>query len=142
MDKLTNLPVLKSVVGIGTDIVDARRIENSVSRWGDKFARKIVSDDERVELANPTSIASKLTRFFAAKEAVAKVLGTGIAEGVEFADIRVRDIDDAVPCVELFGLALIRANSMGIRNVWLSLSEAWPYTIAFAVGESGIRESA
>ena len=66
------------ILGVGVDIIEVSRIDRSVNRWGEKFARRLFSEREVKIFANRMKEASLLARQFAAKEAVSKALGTGM----------------------------------------------------------------
>ncbi len=124
------------IIGIGIDIVDTNRIVRSLEKWGDRFQKKILHEDEMREHETTSIAAAYLSRQFAAKEAVSKALGTGMKAGVHFADIRVLRKKGGAPYVELSGNAAERAEKLGINNIHISISDEANYAIAYAIAES------
>ncbi len=124
------------IVSVGTDIVDTRRIDQSLRRFGMRFQNRILGKGEHRDL-DDRELAAYLSRQFAAKEAVAKALGTGMRQGVSFRSIRVYRNDQGAPFVSLFDGAQIVAHSLGIKNIHISLSDERHYALAFAVAVTG-----
>lgn len=123
------------ILGIGTDLCELKRIEKAIARWGDKFAEKILSSDELKVYAQHSSPHDFLAKCFAAKEAVGKALGTGIAKGVAWQDI-ITDRDAlGRPLVRLDGGADRRLSLLGGTSVHLSLTDEAGLVMAFAVLE-------
>jgi holo-[acyl-carrier protein] synthase len=110
------------IIGIGTDIVDIRRIEKLIADSGEKFISKIFNDEERGEGA------AHYAKRFAAKEAIAKALGTGIGK-VSFKDIVITNDENGAPKAE------VRNQGSGVR-VHISLSDEYPYALAYSVVEA------
>lgn len=131
------------IIGTGTDIVDTRRIEAALARFGTRFINRCFTEDEiaRAERRRPggTHIATYAKRF-AAKEALAKALGTGIAKGVRMKDIGVINDDNGKPDVVLTGVAADRLAAMvptGHKAViHLSLSDEPPIAKASVMIEA------
>ncbi|WP_444943864.1 holo-ACP synthase [Microbulbifer sp. ZKSA006] len=126
------------IVSIGTDICNYRRIETVWQRFGDRFVERVLSAGEREDfyaMAEATR-AAYLCKRFAAKEAVAKALGTGIGEGVSWQDIDVRRRKGAAPQVVLAGAAKERAGALGVDRIHLSLSDEKDSALAFVLFES------
>lgn len=122
------------IIGIGSDIVDTRRIESSLRRFGVRFQNKILGRLEHRTL-NDGELAAYVARQFAAKEAVAKALGTGMRQGVSFKSIRILRNEFGAPYVELDGGAENVAAELGISEIHISLSDERHYALAFAVAE-------
>ena len=122
------------IVGIGVDKVAISRIEHALSRFSQKFVARIYTDAE-YELAKARGVARRLAMFFAAKEAVAKALGTGFV-GFGMRDIEVVYLPSGKPEVVLHAGALRRANTLSLHAIHLSLSDDDGTAIAFAVAES------
>lgn len=125
----------------GTDIIDIKRIQNSIEKLGDSFLSRVYTDNERAycEKRNTqgTPSAHKYESYaarFAAKEAVSKALGTGIASGVSLTDIEIINDERGKPCVFLHGSALEYYNNVvkGL-SIDVSLSHSDTSAIAFAV---------
>ena len=123
------------IVGIGTDLVEVARIQRSYERFGLRFATKILHPTELERLGEKLS-AKVLAKRFAAKEAVAKTLGTGMRMGVHFSQIAVEHIPSGQPTVRLYGAAAARAEHLGIQNWHLSLTDERQFALAFAIAET------
>ncbi|WNZ55055.1 holo-ACP synthase [Microbulbifer sp. MKSA007] len=126
------------IVSIGTDICNYDRIEVAWQRFGDRFVERVLNSAERKDfyaMAKPIR-AAYLCKRFAAKEAVAKALGTGIGEGISWQDIDVRRRKGAAPQVVLAGAAEERAEKLGVDRIHLSLSDEKDSALAFVVFES------
>ena len=122
------------ILGVGVDIIEVSRIDRSVNRWGEKFARRLFSEREVKIFANRMKEASLLAREFAAKEAVSKALGTGMKR-IDFRDITVIRNEVGAPLVELSGNAATRAAAIGAENIHISMSDERDYAIAYAIAE-------
>ena len=122
------------IKGIGTDIVEVQRIAKSVNRFGDRFVQRILTQREYREGLAGTKLVSYLARQFAAKEAVSKVLGTGMRQGVHFRNIHVTRNHAGGPMVDLSGRAFEIAENLDINQILVSLSDEKGYALAFAVG--------
>ncbi len=124
----------KEIKGIGTDIIEIKRIEKSVEKWGDRFLFRIFSSREIAYARSKQAFfASSLAARFAAKEAVLKALGTGLS-GSNWQEIEITSYN-GVPGVVLKGAVKARADALGIGRVHLSLSHCGEYALAFVVAE-------
>lgn len=119
--------------GIGTDLLKVSRIENAVMKHGNRFARRILCDSEFQQYEQHHAPMRYLAKAFAAKEAVSKALGTGIAQGVSWQNIEILRDTLGKPGVVLSGGALSRLSSLGAQQVMLSLSDEHDYILAFSV---------
>lgn len=127
------------IYGIGTDIVNISRLEKG-EEFLNRFIRRCLSENEqqymqRRAIFDLQSRIMYVAKRFAAKEAVSKALGTGFREGIYLSDIEIISDDMGKPFVELKANALLRAKSVGIRRIHLSLSDDAPYVSAMAVAE-------
>jgi len=124
------------VLGLGTDLIEISRIEESIAQFGERFLQRIFTPGEIAycQQKKKTSAESFAARF-AAKEAGAKALGTGISRGVSWKEIEVRRLPGERPTLHLSGRAAERAASMGVRNLSLSLSHGRDLAIAVVVAE-------
>ncbi|MGB2044360.1 MAG: holo-ACP synthase [Porticoccaceae bacterium] len=120
-------------LAIGTDIVEIKRIADVVERQGDKFVQRILCEPERQEYQRLNHDISYLAKRFAAKEAVAKALGTGIGRGVSFRDILIVKNALGAPEVELSGGALQAMKALKGQQMLLSLSDERQYALAYAM---------
>ena len=96
------------IIGIGTDIIDIRRIEKVIERYGERFLARIFTDTERAQAERRAKRAASYAKRFAAKEACAKALGTGIAPGVFWRDMGVVNLPSGRPTMKLTGGAAAR----------------------------------
>ena len=94
------------IIGIGSDITDIRRIEKVIERHGERFLSRIFTDTERARAERRAKSAETYAKRFAAKEACAKALGTGIRQGVWWRDMGVVNLPSGRPTLELTGGAL------------------------------------
>ena len=120
------------MISIGTDILEVARIEQTLTRLGDRFVRRILTNAEQLEYHASSNGARLLAKRFAGKEAVAKALGTGIGRGVSWQDIHIEHDPAGAPLVNLTGGADTVARSRGGRKILLSLSDEQRYVVAFA----------
>jgi holo-[acyl-carrier protein] synthase len=96
------------ILGLGSDLIDIRRIEQAIERFGDRFLDRIFTDAERRKCERRAHPAASYARRFAAKEACSKALGTGFRHGVFWRDLRVVNLPTGKPCMQLTGGALRR----------------------------------
>ncbi len=89
------------IIGIGNDIVDIRRIEKTLERFGDRFVEKVFTEQERRRAFGRAHPAATLAKRFAAKEAMSKALGTGFRSGVHLKDIGVVNAPTGRPTLDL-----------------------------------------
>jgi len=119
--------------GIGTDIVAVDRFEPLLERQGERFVERVLTPAEREVYQQRGAPVSYLAKRFAAKEAVAKALGTGIGRGVSFQDIELSNNADGAPQVTLSGGAQAAAAALGGERVVLSIADEKSYAIAYAL---------
>lgn len=124
-----------AVIGIGTDIVKVPRIKRLLDKRGLSFAERILHTHELTLFKTHSSAANYLAKRFAAKEALSKALGTGIAKGINFTDIEVVNNEDGKPHLILHGAALTIAEKLGVTHSFISLSDEKKYAIAYVVLE-------
>ena len=120
------------MIALGTDILKVGRIDEVLGRLGDRFAHRILTEDERLEYHNSAQPSRLLAKRFAAKEAVSKALGTGIGRGVSWQDIQIEHDENGAPTVHLSGGASRVARERGASRVLLSLADEIDYVVAFA----------
>jgi len=121
------------VIALGTDILKIDRIDAVVERLGDKFVSRILTPIEQAEYQSSGQPNRLLAKRFAAKEAVAKALGTGIGRGVSWQDIQIEHNANGAPLVQLSGGAQAVAAERGATRVEISLADEVEYVVAFAV---------
>jgi holo-[acyl-carrier protein] synthase len=100
------------ILGIGSDIVDMRRIERAIERHGDRFITRIFTATERAKAERRATRIATYAKRFAAKEACAKALGTGFRKGVFWRDLGVVNLPSGRPTMKLTGGALARLNAI------------------------------
>jgi holo-[acyl-carrier protein] synthase len=121
------------MIAVGTDILQVARLDAVLARQGERFMERILTPSEQQEYRLSAQPARLLAKRFAAKEAVAKALGTGIGRGVSWQDIRVIHDAHGAPLVELSGGAQRVAQALGGSRMLLSLADEREYVVAFAV---------
>lgn len=125
------------IIGIGIDIIDSRRVEKLMEKFGDQFSEKYFSDQEN-EIANykKTEKAKILfyTKRFAAKEACAKALGTGVRDDVLMRNIEILNDDLGKPNITLYAETKEFLNSLSPndmeKKIHVTISDEEPYAIA------------
>ena len=100
------------ILGIGSDLIDVRRIERTIERHGERFLGRIFTAVERAKAEGRTRKAETYAKRFAAKEACAKALGTGFRRGVWHKDMGVINLPGGRPTMKLTGGALARLNAI------------------------------
>ncbi|MDP2506796.1 holo-ACP synthase [Oceanobacter sp. 3_MG-2023] len=129
-----SLPVGQSaVVGVGTDILQVERIGLVFRRNGERLVTRILTPAEQALWRQRGGTVNFLAKQFAAKEALAKALGTGIAKGVGFQQLEVLRSAAGAPRVSLYGAAADRLQQLGGKQAWVSLSDEEALVLAFAV---------
>lgn len=121
------------MLAIGTDLLDSRRLEGTLARHGERFIQRILTPAEQQLYYQRGATLNFLAKQFAAKEALAKALGTGIAKGVGFQQLEVLRNEQGAPQVHLHGAALARLHALQAQRALLSLSDEGSLVLAFAV---------
>ncbi|MBN1992941.1 MAG: holo-ACP synthase [Anaerolineae bacterium] len=116
---------------IGVDIIETERVAQSMARFGDRFLKRVYTEQE---LAYCRGQAGSLAARWAAKEAVAKALGTGIGD-VTWQEIEVVCEGNGRPTLQLHGAAADLAARLGLAEFAISLSHSRDYAVAFVMGE-------
>jgi len=133
------------ILGIGTDLVDIRRIEQTIARHGDRFISRIYTEVERARAERRANRIDTYAKRFAAKEACAKALGTGFRLGVFFRDMGVVKLPSGKPTLRLTGGALKRLEAItpaGFESrIDLALTDEYPLAQAFVVISAMRREA-
>jgi holo-[acyl-carrier protein] synthase len=124
------------IYGIGTDIVEVSRIEESLARFGESFAQRILSEREWLEFEQSQIKARFLAKRFAAKEAFAKALGTGLRGPATFGNIGVAHDDLGKPVLDIAEALQVYLEQRSIRVCHLSLSDEKALAVAFVVLEA------
>lgn len=123
------------IIGIGTDIIEIKRIQEAIQRR-DSFLQRIFTREEVHYCQNKQNKYQSFAVRFAAKEAAAKALGTGIRD-FKWLDIEIKVNNLGKPSIVFKGRALKRSQDLGVENINLSLSHSKDYAIAMVVLEGG-----
>lgn len=124
------------VLGTGADIIEIERIEASIGRFGQRFLERIFTPGEIAYCQRKKRHAAEsFAARFAAKEAGAKALGTGISRGISWKEIEVRREPGERPTLHLTGRAFERAATLGIRHLHLSLTHSQSFALAVVIAE-------
>ena len=126
------------IVGIGSDLCNIERIQNSLDRWGERFLNRVFTDVERGKAASrPHTIAGTLAKRFAAKEAFSKAVGTGFKRGVFMKDIGVVNAPSGAPTLKLTGGAALRLDALAPAghaiDIHLTMTDDHPWAQAFVI---------
>ncbi|MGL9769216.1 MAG: holo-ACP synthase [Sodalis sp. (in: enterobacteria)] len=124
-----------AIIGIGTDIIDIGRVEAIVSRSGDRLAHRILTPDEWEQYQQHNQPVRFLARRFAVKEAASKALGTGIRNGMAFAQFEVCNDALGKPLMRLFNQAAVLANRLSVSAIHVTLADERNYTCATVIFE-------
>jgi holo-[acyl-carrier protein] synthase len=100
------------IIGLGSDVVDVRRIAKVIERHGERFLSRIFTATERAKAERRANVAETYAKRFAAKEACAKALGTGLRRGVFWRDMGVVNLAGGRPTMKLTGGALMRLQAI------------------------------
>ena len=100
------------IIGLGNDLIDIRRIEKAIERYGERFLQRIFTETERMKSDRRRWRAASYAKRFAAKEACAKALGTGLRQGVFWRDMGVVNMPSGRPTMALTGGAAKRLSAM------------------------------
>lgn len=121
------------IIGIGTDMVLVSRIEAVLGRQGERFAARILTPEELARFRAHGQPARYLAKRYAAKEAILKALGTGLAKGMSWQHMQIDNDTLGAPHVVLSGVALQRLQQGGGGRMLLSLSDEREQALAFAL---------
>ncbi len=128
------------IIGIGSDLSDIRRVQNTLERFGERFTNRCFTEIERARSERKPDRAASYAKRFAAKEACAKALGTGIKRGVFWRDMGVVNMRSGQPTMALTGGAAERLSQIippGHKAViHVSLTDDHPYAQAFVIIEA------
>lgn len=124
------------IFGIGTDIVRVGRIRDDLSRFGDRFAERILTASELLEFHQNVNKANFLARRFAAKEAAVKAMGTGFSNGVQLHDIEVTHDAQGKPMLAFHGRAREFMQERSVAVAHISLADEQDHAVAFVTLET------
>jgi len=128
------------IIGMGSDLIDIRRIEKSLERFGERFTQRCFTEIEQAKSDRRRNRAASYAKRFAAKEACSKALGTGLAQGVFWKDMGVVNLPSGKPTMHLTGgaaEALDRLLPAGHRaSIHLTITDEYPLAQAFVIIEA------
>jgi holo-[acyl-carrier protein] synthase len=128
------------ILGIGSDLCDIRRIERSLERFGERFTHRVFTEGERAKCDRRAARAPSYARRFAAKEACAKALGTGLSHGVFWRDMEVVNLPTGAPTLRLTGGAEARLRALlpagHEARIHVTLTDEPPLAQAFVIVEA------
>lgn len=124
------------IYGIGTDIVQVSRFEDSLARHGNRFAERILSEPEFATFCSHAQPAQFLAKRYAAKEAAAKAFGTGFRDGLSLRHIIVDNEENGRPVLRFVDAAQNLFDRFNISSSYLSISDEKDYAVAFVVLET------
>jgi len=124
------------VLGVGTDLMEIARIAQSIARFGDRFLARVYTPREIAYCQRKKNAAESFAARFAAKEAGAKALGTGISHGVNWLELEVTRELSGKPSLELTGRAAERARQLGVSHITLSLTHSKDVALAVVIMEN------
>jgi holo-[acyl-carrier protein] synthase len=141
------LPVgLAMIIGIGSDLIDIRRIERTIARFGERFLERVFTATERGKSERRVNRAASYAKRFAAKEACSKALGTGFRKGVFWRDLGVVNLAGGRPTMVLTGGALARLEALTppgmTARIDVTLTDEPPLAQAFVIITAVPRASA
>jgi holo-[acyl-carrier protein] synthase len=125
------------ILGIGSDVTDIRRIEKVIARHGERFLSRIFTETERARAERRANTVATYAKRFAAKEACAKALGTGMRRGVWWRDMGVVNQPSGRPTMQLTGGALARLQAITpegcAAQIDVTITDEWPLAQAFVM---------
>ena len=131
------------ILGLGSDLVDIRRVEGMLENHAERFAERVFTDAERARAdgrPTPATMAATYAKRFAAKEACAKALGLGIKDGISFKDMGITNLPTGQPVIEVTGKAKERLDFLtpaGMKAlIHVTMTDDYPYAQAFVVIEA------
>ena len=128
------------IVGIGSDLIDIRRVEKTLARHAERFIARVFTEIEREKSERRKERAASYAKRFAAKEACAKALGTGISRGVFWRDMGVVNLPGGKPTMRLTGGAAARLAEIVPQGqevfIHLTITDDYPLAQAFVIVEA------
>ena len=128
------------IIGLGSDLIDIRRLERTIERHGERFTNRIFTEIERQRSDRRKDRVASYAKRFAAKEACSKALGTGMRQGVFWRDMGVVNLPSGKPTMELKNGASERLAALlpeGFDSViHLTITDDWPLAQAFIIIEA------
>jgi holo-[acyl-carrier protein] synthase len=125
------------ILGIGSDLIDIRRVERVIERHGDRFLKRVFTETERARAERRAGRVATYAKRFAAKEACSKALGSGIRMGVAWREMGVVNLASGKPTIELSGSAAKRLDDMTppglVARIDVTITDDYPLAQAFVV---------
>jgi holo-[acyl-carrier protein] synthase len=125
------------IIGLGSDIIDIRRIESTIARFGDRFLNRVFTPTERRKSDARDQRAASYAKRFAAKEACSKALGTGLRRGVFWRDMGVENLASGRPTIVLTGGAAMQLNRITpagyAARIGVTLTDDFPQAQAIVI---------
>jgi holo-[acyl-carrier protein] synthase len=128
------------ILGLGSDLIDIRRIEKTLERYGDRFIQRVFTETEQRKSERRRERAASYAKRFAAKEACAKALGTGLNAGVYWRDMGVANLRSGKPTMMLTGGAAKRLAFITppgrVPLIHVTITDEWPLAQAIVIIEA------
>jgi holo-[acyl-carrier protein] synthase len=128
------------IIGIGSDLIDIRRVEKTLERFAERFTQRCFTEIEQAKSDRRKNRAASYAKRFAAKEACSKALGTGLAQGVFWRDMGVVNLPGGKPTMKLTGGALERLNRLvpdgHEARIHVTITDDFPMAQAFVIIEA------
>jgi holo-[acyl-carrier protein] synthase len=125
------------IIGLGNDVIDIRRVEQTLARYGERFTKRVFTEVERAKSDRRAQRAASYAKRFAAKEACSKALGTGLRKGVFWRDMGVVNLASGQPTISLTGGAAARLADLtppGMRaEIHLTITDDFPQAQAIVI---------
>ena len=125
------------IIGLGSDLIDIRRVEKTIERHGARFTNRLFTEIEQAKSDRRANRAASYAKRFAAKEACAKALGTGLNHGVYWRDMGVVNLPGGKPTLKLTGGALVRLDAITPPGHWaeiaLTITDDFPLAQAIVI---------
>lgn len=123
------------IYGIGIDIVAVHRMQENIEQYAERFARKILDEEEMLEYSTAMQPAHYLAKHFAAKEALVKALGTGFRDGINLRDIHIQHAPSGRPEIRYNGKIAETISANGVAACHLTVSDEKEYACACVILE-------
>jgi len=134
------------IIGLGSDLIDIRRVERSLERFGERFTGRVFTEIERIKSDRRRNRAASYAKRFAAKEACAKALGTGIGQGVFWRDMGVVNMPGGKPTMALTSGAAKRLAELlpggYVAFIHVTITDDFPMAQAFVIIEARLPDVA
>jgi len=118
------------IVGVGVDIVEVERIGRIIERYGDRFIRRVFTQEEARYCRRTAHPEQRFAARFAAKEAALKALGVGWSQGAQFVEVEVTNNELGAPSISFSGKALELSRALGVERIHVSLTHHKEFAIA------------